>query len=336
MSVLNFQAFQRRDLLAVAGPGDKPVGDERKILQPHGTESDERWTEDGDRMLDRLLAKHRAAKDILVLGDEAHHCYRPTPQQAKADTETKTYEEQASLWFNALRILRGQGRLAAVLDLSATPMYFRRPSALPHDLFPWTIYDYPLIDAVEAGLTKIPRVPVRDDTEEAMPIYRDTYNQLHGPDRIVKRDRVASPITGLLADIHDDYRELDQKYAEAGIVPVMIVVANNKKSAEALYQHIAGYHDEQAERWVDGAYQMFSNVVNGAAVDRPPTLLVHSGIEDAASEQTVASGVARLQKAFFSAGAEAKRGEDVAHIRRCLGRGCRPHTPVLQHRRCEG
>ena len=137
VSVLNFQAFQRRDLLAVAGSKDKATGATRAILRPHGTGADERWTEDGDRMLHRLLSAHRGAKDIVVLNDEAHHCYRPAPQAVKArkaTKETKEYEEQASLWFNALRVLRGQGRLSAVFDLSrhsdvsAPP---RRPAPRP-------------------------------------------------------------------------------------------------------------------------------------------------------------------------------------------------------------
>ena len=118
--------------------------------------------------------------------------------------------------------------------------------------------------------------------------------------------------------MHDDYRELDRKYAQAGIVPVMIVVANNKANAEGLYQYIAGYWQKETGAWVDGAYEMFSNVANGAPVGQPPALLVHSGIEDAVSQRAGANEAAALQKAFFSAGPGATKAEDAAHIRRCF------------------
>ena len=318
VTVLNFQAFQRRDILAIAGSGDKATGVAKRLLRPHSANGDERWTEDSDAMIARLLATHRGAKEIFVLNDEAHHCYRPAQAVKRGDRETKEYEEQASLWFNALRALQAQARLGLVFDLSATPMYLRRPPNLDHDLFPWIVSDYPLIEAVEAGLTKIPRVPVRDDTEEITPIYRDTYNQLSARDRVIRRDRVPKPVTDLLKSLHDDYRALDGKYAEVGITPVMIVVANNKKLAEGFYQHIGGYWDEKAEHWVPGAYEMFANVLDGGPVSQPPTLLVHSGIEDAGQDAAKTSGVAELQKDFFSAGEGATKAENAAYIRRAF------------------
>ena len=43
-------------------------------------------------------------------------------------------------------------------------------------LFPWVISDFSLIDAIEAGIVKVPRVPVADDSMTGdQPTYRDLW-----------------------------------------------------------------------------------------------------------------------------------------------------------------
>ena len=39
-------------------------------------------------------------------------------------------------------------------------------------LFPWVVSDFALIDSIECGIAKVPRVPVADDTMQGDPIYR--------------------------------------------------------------------------------------------------------------------------------------------------------------------
>ena len=335
VTVKNFQAFQRRTELAIKGAKDTPTGVVKKLLNPHGSKEPESWTEDADKMIARLLSGHRGAKNIVVLNDEAHHCYQPAgAATAGADLEDKRFEKQAALWFNVLRTLEKQGRLGQVFDLSATPMYLRRPADLQHDLFPWTVSDYPLIDAVEAGLTKIPRVPVKDDAvvrDDPMPVYRNVYN--HVRHKNIDPGNIESVITDLLGQMHKDYIKLDSQYQSVGITPVMIVVANTVRNANAFYKHIAGYYDEESGIWQKGAYTKFSNVKTDGTGRRknPPTLLVHSGIDDAEEQGAVA--VTKTQKHFFSPGQDATQAESVAFIRKAFNTVGQAGEPG-EHIRC--
>ena len=74
-------------------------------------------------------------------------------------------------------MLKAQGRLSLVFDLSATPMYLRRPAELQSEHFPWIVSDYPLSEAIEAGLTKIPCLPDDDDSAQGDPVYPNLYER---------------------------------------------------------------------------------------------------------------------------------------------------------------
>nr|MBA2253626.1 hypothetical protein [Chloroflexota bacterium] len=43
-------------------------------------------------------------------------------------------------------------------------------------MFPWVVSDFGLMDAIESGIVKIPRVPVSDDSMTGEgPMYRDLW-----------------------------------------------------------------------------------------------------------------------------------------------------------------
>ena len=50
-----------------------------------------------------------------------------------------------------------------VYDLSATPFYLSGSGYNEGFIFPWTVSDFSLMDAIESGIVKVPRVPVDDD-----------------------------------------------------------------------------------------------------------------------------------------------------------------------------
>ena len=122
---------------------------------------------------------------ILVLNDEGHHCWRP-----KADTEDgegltaeerqalKDEAEEARVWLDGLdRInnceLAGSGKpgIALAVDLSATPFYIKGSNHPEGQPFPWLVSDFGLVDAIESGIVKIPRLPVLDTTGRPDPKY---------------------------------------------------------------------------------------------------------------------------------------------------------------------
>ncbi|MGD0036486.1 MAG: DEAD/DEAH box helicase family protein [Bacteroidota bacterium] len=70
---------------------------------------------------------------LVVLNDEAHH----------------THEEDSE-WNNVIRRLHIKQSIASQLDFSATPRYSKG------GLFAWTIYDYPLKQAIQDNIVKRP------------------------------------------------------------------------------------------------------------------------------------------------------------------------------------
>ncbi len=305
ITILNFQAFQPKTELAINGDSDTPSRTIKDLLKRYGETDPEEWTETEEKMLNRRLASHRGAQKIIVLNDEAHHCYRPA--DVKENNEDGAEKEQAALWFNALRALQKQRRLGWVFDLSATPMYLKKPDELKSELFPWTVSDYALIDAIEAGLTKIPRVPVEDDVKDeksGMPIYRNIFDYLPKSKRKIKHDKMPQDVYELLDLMYKHYNEINAHYKKSEIVPVMIVVANTVANANELYKYIAGYCDMSKESnakkmWRKGMLEAFSNVESDGSgpVRHLPTLLVHSKIDETGMEEE--SGIVNIQKDFF-------------------------------------
>jgi type III restriction enzyme len=53
--------------------------------------------------------------------------------------------------------------LARVIDLSATPFFLRGSGYAEGTLFPWTMSDFSLMDAIECDIVKLPRVPVAEN-----------------------------------------------------------------------------------------------------------------------------------------------------------------------------
>ncbi|MFX5005287.1 hypothetical protein ABTC25_18725, partial [Acinetobacter baumannii] len=64
-------------------------------------------------------------------------------------------------------------------DLSATPFFLAGSGYVEGTLFPWTMSDFSLMDAIECGIVKLPRVPVADNIPGAeMPIYRELWKHI--------------------------------------------------------------------------------------------------------------------------------------------------------------
>lgn len=88
---------------------------------------------------DRIALRHGR---LLVINDEAHH----------------THAEDSE-WNNVIKGLHAQTPIAAQLDFSATPRFAKGA------LFPWTISDYPLKQAIMDQIVKWPMRGVANITE---------------------------------------------------------------------------------------------------------------------------------------------------------------------------
>ena len=91
-----------------------------------------------------------------MLNDEGHHCYRHKPgEDAEGDLtgedriEAEKNNEAARVWISGLEIVKRKLGVRQVLDLSATPFFLRGSGYAEGTLFPWTVTDFSLMDAIE-------------------------------------------------------------------------------------------------------------------------------------------------------------------------------------------
>ena len=176
--ITNYHAFMRREALAISKGG-------RALLQGRGPDIATRETE--GQMLQRVMPDLMGMKNILVLNDEAHHCYRERPIEEdeegplKGDdrTEAVRNKEAARVWVSGLETVRQKLGIARVIDLSATPFFLRGSGYAEGTLFPWTMSDFSLMDAIESGIVKLPRVPVADNIPGGdMPKFRNLWHHI--------------------------------------------------------------------------------------------------------------------------------------------------------------
>ena len=301
---INFQAFQRRDVL-----GQNVTGDTRRLLR----RSDERVLESPQAMLQRVLRGMSALTGrggkIVVLNDEAHHCYLPGHEDggnAEPSTEDAMSQdgEPAALWFNALRSLREAELLAEpVYDFSATPMFISTSVGKNARMFPWCVSDFSLLDAIESGLVKIPRVPVEDDSDADSPVWRRLFQ--HTNPKTLHRERLHGQIDSGLDALYRNYEAIYEQWcgesAESPMPtpPVLIAVADNIANADALHDYIAGYSEQGADGnlvYQPGHCSLFSNVLPDRSGWEPTirTLLVHSKLD----QETAIGKRSRLGRAI--------------------------------------
>src|SRR3974390_3436661 len=85
--------------------------------------------------------------------------------------------------------------IKAVYDLSATPFFLRGSGYGEGKLFPLVVSDFSLIDAIEAGIVKVPRVPVADDAMVGeQPTYRDLWLRIR--EHLPKKGRKTAALSG--------------------------------------------------------------------------------------------------------------------------------------------
>ena len=91
-------------------------------------------------------------------------------------SEAKARDEEARLWITGLEAVHKKIGVKAVFDLSATPFYLKGSGYPEGTLFPWVVSDFSLMDAIECGIVKIPRVPIADNAMTGdYPKYRNLW-----------------------------------------------------------------------------------------------------------------------------------------------------------------
>jgi type III restriction enzyme len=126
-------------------------------------------------------------------------------------SEADRREKDARVWFSELKAIQGKIGLRGVYDLSATPFFLRGSGYPEGTLFPWVVSDFSLIDAIEAGIVKVPRVPVEDDQNPgAAPTYRDLWLSIRddlpkkgrGTDAVTSEPKLPTQLQGALHSLY--------------------------------------------------------------------------------------------------------------------------------------
>ncbi|MEQ1795093.1 MAG: DEAD/DEAH box helicase family protein [Nitrospira sp.] len=288
--ITNYHAFKLRERLELSKGG-------RSLLQGRGEELNTLETE--GQMLQRVMPDLMGMKNIFVLNDEAHHCYREKPE-AKADEEelkgddkkeAEKNNEAARLWISGLEIVTRKLGVTQIIDLSATPFFLRGSGYAEGTLFPWTMSDFSLMDAIESGIVKLPRVPVADNIPGGeMPKFRNLWEHIRtrmpkkGRGKAATLDPLSLPVelqTALEA-LYGHYKKTFELWKESGmrVPPCFIVVCNNTSTSKLVYDFISGFQRENEDGSTtleNGRLELFRNFdEHGNPLPRPNTLLIDS------------------------------------------------------------
>lgn len=289
--ITNFHAFQLREKVA--------AGKLTKSILAEGERSP--FTETPDQMVRRVCRELGNKKNVIVISDESHHCYRRKPdgeeEKLTGDdrVEAELRDEEARVWISGIEAVKAKIGVKVVYDLSATPFFLRGSGYSEGTLFPWVVSDFSLIDAIEAGIVKVPRVPVADDSMTGeQPTYRDLWLRIreHLPRKGRKSEdaqgepKLPVELQGALHSLYSNYEKhyhLWEKNADAharGITPpVFIVVCNNTNVSKLVFDFIAGWEKQVGDQTVvqTGQLAIFRNDDGkGAWLQRPNTVLVDS------------------------------------------------------------
>jgi len=290
--ITNFHAFKLRELASMGKLN-------KAILKANETGA---FTESPGQMVRRVCRELGGKKNIIVINDEAHHCYRrrtaPQDEEEKLTTEQRreleSREEEARVWISGIEAVKAKLGTKVVYDLSATPFFLRGSGYPEGTLFQWVVSDFSLIDAIESGIVKVPRVPVADDSMTgALPTYRDLWIRIR--DELPKKGRKTDAREGppklpaeLQAALHSLYGNYAKAYerweaadlpSEHSTPPVFIVVCNNTNVSKLVFDYIAGFETiapDGGKVVVPGALSLFSNEENKSWTVRPKTILIDS------------------------------------------------------------
>jgi type III restriction enzyme len=269
-------------------------------LKATGLIKEEVQKESPNAMVNRAFKSLMNKQRILVINDEAHHCYQEKPSDAKLTgddrKEADENNEEARVWINGLKALGDKKSVNAVIDLSATPYFLRGSGYNEGELFPWTIYDFSLLDALECGVVKIPRLPVRDNTIslDNEPEFKNLWYHVkddlpkkgmktgeYNENAQIKSTKLELALNSLYGS-YESYYHVYEKAKQANpdvMPPVMIVVCNNTAVSQMVYNWIAGTEYQiptGGTKIQKGNLEIFRNENGYQMLEKPNTLVIDS------------------------------------------------------------
>ena len=285
----------------------------------------------------RVLGELYDHAPIMVLNDEGHHAYRPVDTSERLSADAKVERETATVWIQGLDTMNKACGIKFCVDLSATPFYLQGSGHSEGTPFPWLVSDFGLVDAIESGITKIPRLPVSDNTGRPEPKYFRLWKTIQ--DAILPAERsgrkpkpevvyreAQDALNTLASQWVERFKYIEQASDEKDKTPpVMIIVCDNIQIAKYFFQRISGETvDENVEengnrrrrtQTVYGQVPLFHDLLlNSAGMKR--TLRIDSKMlaeaESADPNKSKEQAAEELRQVVATIGKPGKQGE---HIR---------------------
>ena len=330
--ITNYHAFRLREKLELSKGS-------RAFLQGRGEALSTLETE--GQMIQRVMGELMGMTNILVINDEAHHCYREKPGEpldaettAEEKKEAEENNQAARLWISGLEAVKRKLGISRVIDLSATPFFLRGSGYAEGTLFPWTMSDFSLMDAIESGIVKLPRVPVADNVPgEMVPKFRNLWEHIgkkmpkKGKGKGGTLDPLAIPVelqTALEA-LYGHYELTYNEWVKAGlsVPPCFIVVCNNTSTSKLVYDYISGFYQQTSDgdRLQNGRLALFRNFdAYDVPLSRPRTLLIDSaqidsgGDLDESFRKAVAPEIEQFRRELVQRSGEQTNAEDIDDV----------------------
>ena len=289
--ITNYHSFKLRERVELSAGG-------RALLKGRNGE-DLNTLESEGQMIQRVMPDLMGLKNIVVINDEAHHCYREKPAEeddeeldAEQAKEAAKQNKAARLWAAGLEAVKRKLGLRAVYDLSATPFFINGSGYAEGTLFPWTMSDFSLMDAIECGIVKLPRVPVAENiANEEMPKYRDLWVNIRkdmpkknrgdaeGLDPLKLPTMLQTAMESLYGHYEKTFRLWEER--KIGVPPCFIIVCQNTSISKLVYDFVSGHFKQKADGTLqleNGRLPLFNNFDEntGNPLPRLNTLLIDS------------------------------------------------------------
>ena len=151
--------------------------------------------------------------------------------------------------------------------------------------------DFSLMDAIECGIVKLPRVPITDNiSNEEMPMFRNLWEHIRT--KMPKKGRgkteglnpldLPPQLQTALEALYGHYKKTFDLWKEKKVTipPCFIVVCSNTSTSKLIYDFLSGFHRENKDgstELLNGRMELFRNFdEHGNPLPRPNTLLIDS------------------------------------------------------------
>ena len=330
--ITNYHAFKLRERIGISAGG-------RALLEGRNGEKLNTLESEG-QMIQRVMPDLMGLKNILVINDEAHHCYRQKPQEPDDEDlkgeerkEAERNNEAARLWVSGLLAVERKLGITRVLDLSATPFFLRGSGYAEGTLFRWTMSDFSLMDAIECGIVKLPRVPVAENISGGeMPMFRTLWENIRAD--MPKKGRgsggdldplmLPARLQTALSALYGHYDKTFKLWEDEGlkVPPCFIIVCQNTAISKLVYDYISGFtreHPDGTTSLENGRLPLFRNFddTTGNPLPRPNTLLIDSEQLEAGDalddnfRKMAATEIERFRREIVERTGDARRAQDI-------------------------